>query len=80
MSEAYRILCPKCTTDLTTIIGEMVEPVVKKLVRFFLSTPNIQRVGVKNIKVKTTCPSCGIQTEFDVNLNRLTEISLESMR
>lgn len=80
MSEEYRILCPRCKTDLTEKVSQMVEPVVKKIAQFFSSTPNIQRIGVKNIKVKTTCLGCGLRLELEVDLNRLAELSLERMK
>jgi len=79
-SEEYKILCPRCKTDLTEKIGEMVEPVVKKIAQFFSTTPNIQRVGVKNIKAKTTCLGCGLRSELEVDLNRLAELYLERMK
>lgn len=80
MSEEYRILCPKCQTDLTEKISQMVEPVVKRITQFFLNTPNIQRIGVKNMKVKMTCPTCSLQVELNVDLNRLAEMHLERMK
>ena len=80
MSEEYRILCHRCKKDVTELISGRLEPLVKKIAQFFLNTPNISRISVKNVKAKTTCPHCGYFSEYDVDVNELAEISLERMK
>lgn len=76
----YKILCPKCKTDLTELISERVRPVIEKIAQIALKVPDVKGVQVANAKAKTTCPSCGLQAELNVNLDKLAEMYLERMK
>ena len=80
MTEEYRILCCNCKKDLTSLIAERFAPAVKRTVQFFLHTPGDVRLAVKDAHAKTTCPSCGYQREYEVDLNGLAERALERMK
>ena len=80
MTEEYQILCCNCKKDLTSLIAERFAPTLKKISKFFLNTPGRMRVGVKDAKALTSCPSCGFQHEYEVDINGLAERSLERMK
>lgn len=78
--DEYRIQCCSCKNDLTNLIAERFAPAIKRTVQFFLNTPGDVRLAVKDAHAKTTCPSCGYQHEYEVDLNGLAERALERMK
>ena len=80
MTEGYRILCCNCKKDLSDLIAERFAPLIQKTVQFFLNTPGRVRLAVKDAKALTSCPSCGYQREYEVDINGLAERSMERMK
>jgi hypothetical protein len=65
---------------MTELISGRLTPLVKKVAQIFFNTPHISRISVKNAKSETTCPHCGYFSEYDVDINKLAELSLERMK
>jgi len=75
-----KIECSGCGEDLIPFIQKRIEPVLDSLVKMKLEHPKIRDIKILSSKVTATCPKCGNQAVYPVDLDKMAEASLERFK